>query len=376
MKKVKIYSYIAKKKAKLYLKQIFSFKLVIFLTFLYIFYLFFIADARYKSSAVIAVKSTNTQNTSSLLSLVNATVATPSKEDIMYLKEYILSFDMLKILDNKLLLKENILKYKDYRLWFKNFDYDEDFLSYYKNLVSVDYDDLTGLTTISVEAFSPEYAQKLNDLILSESEKFINDISHNIANDEVKFNKEQLRKIQDEFFKAQYNLKVFQDKNNIFDPTNEAQAQGALIASLKSNLSKKQIEINTLKTYLNENSPQIKNLKSEITALQKQLKLEQNKIASNKNNEKLNDLAFEFENLSFKLKFATDAYKIALTSYEKARIDALKKVKQLIKITHPQILLKPVYPNYIYDILSLFIILSLIFACIKITNTIIQEHRY
>ncbi|MBZ7987911.1 capsule biosynthesis protein [Campylobacter canadensis] len=376
MKKIKIYSHLIKKKTKRYLKKAFSFKLVLLLTLLYAFYLFFIADARYKSSAVIAVKSTNAQNTSSLLSLVNATVATSSKEDIMYLKEYILSLDMLRILENKLQLKENILMHKDYRLWFKNFDYDEDFLSYYKSLVSVNYDDLTGLTTISVEAFSPEYAQKLNNLILSESEKFINDISHNIANEEVKFNKEQLEKIQDEFFKAQYNLKAFQDKNNIFDPTNEAQAQGALVATLKSNLSKKQIEINTLKTYLNDNSPQIKNLKSEILALKEQLKLEQDKIASSKNDEKLNDLAFEFENLTFKLKFATDAYKLALTSYEKARIDALKKVKQLIKITNPQIFLKSVYPNYTYDILSLFVILSLIFACIKITNTIIQEHRY
>ena len=356
-------------------KFIKSFKMIILITFLAFLYFTLIASSRYESTAIIGVKSTNTAaDTSSLIPIIGLTSS--SKEDIMYLKEYINSYDMLNILQSKINIKSMYNKNIDYELLYNDLDTKEGFLNYYQQRIDISYDDITGLLTIKTQAFNQENAKLIADTILKESENFINEISHKIAREQMEFANNELQKIQNKLNEAQNEIMIFQNKNAVLDPLTQAQAQVGIANQIQSKIIEKEVELSTLESYLNPNTPQVKALKSEINALKAQLNNEKNKLTSSDNKEKLNNLAIDFANLQFKLKFAEDAYKIALTTYEKARLDATKKLKQLVIISSPTIPTKSIYPNIFFDTLSVFLILGLIFGIAKFTYSIIEEHRY
>ncbi|EAH5120191.1 capsule biosynthesis protein, partial [Campylobacter coli] len=92
--------------------------------------------------------------------------------------------------------------------------------------------------------------------------------------------------------------------------------------------------------------------------------------------QKLNDLAAKFQDLTIEAGFAQSAYEAALKAYESARIEALRKIKQLVIVQTPDVPQSAKYPEKIYNILTAFIVLSLIFGVIKFVKMIIEEHKY
>lgn len=357
------------------IKFITSFKIILLLSLISLIYFAFLASPRYESKAILGVKSTSTStDTSSLIPIIGLTSS--SKEDLMYLKEYINSYDMLAILQKDIDIKSMYKGKIDYELFLKDLDVKEDFLKYYQSRIKITYDDLTGLLSVSANAFNPEDAKKIADTILKESENFINEISHKIAREQMSFAKEELEKASFELSNIQKEINEFQNSNSMLDPITQAKTQSAIKTQIEEKIIAKEVELATLNSYLNANTPQVKALKSEINALKSQLKKESDKLTSKDKNDKLNYLATDFSNLSFKLKFAEDAYKLALASYEKSRLEANKKLKQVIIISSPILSEIAVYPNIIYDVFSVFFILTLIFGIIKFTYSIIEEHRY
>ncbi|WP_267523143.1 capsule biosynthesis protein [Campylobacter sp. MG1] len=356
------------------IKFITSFKIIIVLSLISLIYFAFIASSRYESTAIIGVKSTSTTtDTSSLIPIIGLTSS--SKEDLMYLKEYINSYDMLAILQKDINIKAMYEGKIDYELFLKNLDVKEDFLKYYQSRIKVVYDDITGLLSIKINAFSPEDSKKIADTILKESENFINEISHKIAREQMSFAKEELEKASLELSKAQDEITVFQNNNALIDPTNQTKTQLEIASKIENKIIEKEVELSSLSSYLNSNTPQIQAIKSEINSLKYQLDNEKSKLTSKEHKNKLNTLIFEFSNLTFKLKFAEDAYKIALNSYQNSKLEASKKLKQLIIISKPNISDIPTYPNTIYNTLSILFILSLIFGIFKFSLSILEEHK-
>ncbi len=127
---------------------------------------------------------------------------------------------------------------------------------------------------------------------------------------------------------------------------------------------------------MNDSAPEIVTLKAEITALKKQLVKERSKISADNSSQKLNDLAAKFQDLTIEAGFAQSAYEAALKAYESARIEALRKIKQLVIVQTPDVPQSAKYPEKIYNILTAFIVLSLIFGVIKFVKMIIEEHKY
>ena len=175
---------------------------------------------------------------------------------------------------------------------------------------------------------------------------------------------------------AKNELLTFQSRYGVFDPLKQAEAKANLTTSIESKIAEKETQLTTMQTYLNENAPQIVMLKSEINALKKQLAKETSKIISSNNSKRLNNLAAKFQDLTIEAQFAQDAYTVALASVETTRIESSRKIKQLVIIqgaSEPQ---SPEYPKKLYNIITIFAILSMVYGIIKLIVSIIEEHRY
>ncbi|AJD05846.1 capsular polysaccharide export system, inner membrane protein [Campylobacter lari] len=360
------------------LKILNSFRIVLILTAFVVFYYVLIAANRYVSESVLSVKSTTGDSGAITGIAALLTNNSFSSEDITFLKSYIHSLDMLNILEEKIQIRELYQKQKlDFFYSISSSADQEEFLKYYQNRVKIIQENsANGLLRVEVEGFDPQSAHLIASTIVKESEKFINEISHKAAREQMQFAEEELLQFKKRYQKAKDELLAFQNKYGVFDPLKQAEGTLKLIAELESKIAAKEAELLMMQSYINDNAPQIVTIKSEITALKKQLQKEKSKVSSPKSSQKLNDLAAKFQDLTIEAGFAESAYTAALKAYESARIEALRKIKQVVIVQSPSLPQSAKYPEALYNIFTAFMILSLIYGIVKFIKMIIEEHRY
>ncbi|MBD5165578.1 MAG: capsule biosynthesis protein [Helicobacter sp.] len=354
-----------------------SFKVVYLLMLFVICYYLVIAVDRYVSSITLSVRSINNDITpiSGLASLVG--VNSGAREDVLFLKQYIHSLDMLNILDKEIQLRTLYeSQKKDPFFILPSNASQEDFLRFYQNRVKITLDDASGLLQVDVEGFSPQDAQTIAQAILKESERFVNEISHSAAREQMIFAEQELLKAKTRLQTAKNELLAFQNRYGVFDPLKQAEAKANLTTGIESKIAEKETQLTTMRTYLNENAPQIVMLKSEVNALKQQLAKETSKIVASSNSKQLNDLAAKFQDLTIEAQFAQDTYTVALTSIETTRIESSRKIKQLVVIQNANEPQSPEYPKKLYNIITIFVILSMVYGIIKLIVMIIEEHKY
>ncbi|MCW7538936.1 capsular biosynthesis protein [Aquabacterium sp. A7-Y] len=341
-----------------------------------LYYVFFAAD-RYVSESIVTVRQTN-QESSNLpgVALLLGGVNPPSREDTLYLRQYIHSLEMLKRLDAKLNLRAHYEAEKLdplYRLYGGTSQ--EWFLEYYRSRVEVLFDEVASLLTVRVQGFEPAFAQQVAQGILQESEQFVNAFSHRIAREQMGFAEQELQRAAERLQAAKAKMVDFQDRHRLLDPAAQAQASGALTAELQATLAKHEAELRHLRSFLNENSYQVQALQSQVEALRKQLEAERGRATSGKSSDRLNALASQFRDLTLQAGFAEDAYKLALSAVENARIDATRKLKSLVVIEPPA---KPeiaIYPRRVYDLVTLFVVCCLLYGVTRLVVTTVRDHQ-
>ncbi|ONG41686.1 capsule biosynthesis protein [Alkanindiges hydrocarboniclasticus] len=341
------------------------------------FYLFTLAKDRYVSTSVVIVKQVGQvgiEQTNGLGALLG--VNNTSAEDAQFLKAYIQSPDMIYQLNKELNLIDE----------FKGDGSDpifqlpanasvETLVNYFNKRVQVNLDEKTMMLKVVTQGFSPEFSLKLNKAILSQSEQFINNVSQRIAKDQLVFAQDQLNEATSQLSMARTRLLNYQNQNQMFDPQTQALAVAQLVTGLESNLAQLRTEERMLLSYLNPDAPQVIAVRSQIIALEQQINLEKSKLTSKSAGNKLNSRAADFEALKAQVEFNTDLYKISLGSLEKARLEAVRKLKNVIVITSPQLAQDAYYPRRGYILLSAFFILTVLFGIGQLIASVIREHQ-
>jgi capsular polysaccharide transport system permease protein len=248
------------------------------------------------------------------------------------------------------------------------------FREYFQSRVEVVFDDASSLLTIRVEGFEPAFAHALGTEILAQSERFVNEISHRMAREQMAFAEHELQKSRERYQLAKTQLIDFQNRHNLLDPVAEAQAAVSLGSQLEADLARLEAELKNLLTYLKDNAHEVVSLRNKIGALRDQLELERSKTASNDGNQ-INTLASEFQSLSIEVGFAQDAYKLALSTVENARIEASRKLKSLVVIESPTLPEIAIYPRRLYNLATIAIALTLLFGIVRLVVATIKDHQ-
>jgi capsular polysaccharide transport system permease protein len=341
-------------------------------------YFVVIAADRYVSESTVALRQAG-NDAASLpgAAMLLAGLSPPSREDTLYLQQYIHSLGLLKRLDAELHLRKHYeSESRDILARLRSSAKQEAFLDYYRNHVDVVLDDLSSTLTVRVQGFDPAFAQSLNKAILSESEHFVNELSHKLAREKLGFAEKELARSADRLQAAKADVLAFQAKNKLLDPTIQAQASGALSAEMQSAISKAETELRQLRTYLNDDAYQVQALRSQIKALRAQLAIEGKRATgSGKQSDKLGLLAIEFQGLQMKAQFALDAYKLSLAAVENGRIEATRKLKSMVVIEPPTLPQTAEYPRRLYDLTTILIACLLLYGVVRLVIATVREHQ-
>lgn len=356
-------------------------------TLLYALYLGLVAADRYVSESIVAVRQAGGEGASLPgAAMLLAGVNPPSREDTLYLKEFIHSQGLLLALQQQLDLRSHYAA--------PTFDWPyrlaanasrEDFVDYFRARVEVLFDDRSSLLKVRAQGFDAATAQRLNRAILEESERFVNESSHRIARERLRFAEGELQLAAERLQKARNDLLAFQNKHRLLDPQANAMATGALTSELEATKSRLEAELGSLRAFLFDDSYQVSALKSRIDALQRQIDEERRRATASGNNSsngtndksgaRLNALAIDFQGLQLQAEFAKDAYKLALGAVENARIDATRKLKSLIVVEPPSLPETAEYPRIAYNLATLLAICVLLYAITQLVLATIREHQ-
>lgn len=342
-----------------------------------IYFTLFAAD-RFVSESTIALQHTgNDASSAPGAALLLAGLNTPSREETLYVRQYMRSLGLLQALDARLGLRKHYEAQKlDLltRLW--DGTSQEGFLDYYRKRVEVSMDDLSSTLTLRVQGFDPDFAQRLNRAVLDESERFVNEMSHRLAREKLSFAEGELARAAGRLQQARTDVLAFQDKNRLLDPAVQAEASGRMTAELQASITKAEADLRSLRTFMNEDAYQVKALRTQIEATRAQLEIERARATgSGKQSDRLGALTIEFQGMKLKADFALDAYKLALAAVENARIDATRKLKSLVVIEPATLPETAEYPRRLYNLATLLVGCLLLYGVVRLVIATIREHQ-
>lgn len=340
-------------------------------------YLGLVSRDRYVSESQVLVKDSGRSVGTGLniQALLGGGGDASARDDAVVLKQYIESPDMLTKVDARLHLKDafghvgldllNRLSPRATR---------EEALKYYLRRVSVEVDDKTGLLTIRTQGLSPAFAQTFNRMLLSESEAFLNELSHRISRNDMLFAREEIDRSYDEVKTARDAVIAFENKTGMLDPTASAEAGGRMVVEMQSKQAELEAELRNLQTYMNDDAPPVVAKRNALSALVAQIAVEKAKLSA-PGDGKMNRTAAQYAELKSRLQFATDLYKVSLSTFEKARIESGHKAKSLSVIVTPNLPEEAEYPRRLHIMMSLVVGLLLLFGVVKLAQAIIEDHR-
>ncbi|WP_442777500.1 ABC transporter permease [Pseudomonas sp. P14-2025] len=333
---------------------------------------------RFVSSAQVVVRQDGNNQGAQVPGLATLlTGANPaSREETLYLREYITSMDMMLLLESKLhWIEQYAAQRGDVFFWLDKDAPREDLLEYYQRMVSAHYDETTGLLRVEVQAFTPELSEQMLRVILQASEHFVNEVSHNIAREQMKFAQGELETARVNYSKRKTQLLNFQNDNKVLDGGNTAQSRATIIADLESQYTKEQAALTEMNFKLRADAPQVRQQRQKVEAITQQLAKEKRLLVSSPQGSQLNVVASRYQQLTLDAGIAEESYKTAVAALDNARIEASKKIRTLVTVVSPNTPQLALYPERLYNLATILLGLLMVFGITRFILASIEDHR-
>jgi capsular polysaccharide transport system permease protein len=367
---------------KFQLKSVFSlfknrlFVVTVFMpTLLAVIYYGLIASDIYISESRFVVRSPQRQQSSNMLgSLLSGSGFARSQDDAYSVHDFVLSRDALRELDNKLHVSRaygsNEIDFLSRFPGLFSGNSFEELHKYYSKNISVNTDNSSNITSLTVRAFTAEKAFAVNELLLTMSERLVNQINERGREDLVKYAQAEVGEAEKRAKDAAAALANYRSQRSVFDPDRQSAIQLQQISKLQDELIATKMQLAQVLA-LTPDNPQIPVLQKRSTALQKEMDTEMGKIAGSGGNS-LTNKAADFERLNLEKAFADRQLASVMTSLENAKNEARRKVlylERIVQANKPDLAIEPKrIPNILITFISGLVawgILTMLFAGVR-----------
>jgi capsular polysaccharide transport system permease protein len=335
-----------------------------------------VASDVYVSESRFLVRSPQHQTPSGLVGqLLQSSGISHSQDDTYAVRDYILSRDALKELDDKLNLRKSfsssdvdILDRFPGISWNRSF---EKFFLYYGKHVGVDYDPVSSITVLTARAFTADDAHKINDLLLNISERLVNTLNDQSRRDLIGFADNEVKIASDKAKEASLALLSYRTSQSVFEPDRQAAIQLEGVAKLQQELITTETELAQIKK-LSPDNPQIGALNNRAGSLREAIAAEAAKVTSSHGS--FSARAPNFERLALDVQFADKQLGVALAELESARAEALQKQLYLERLVQPSLPDKAMEPKRSRSVLIVFALSIISWAVVSILIASVREH--
>ncbi|MBK1723530.1 chain-length determining protein [Thiocystis violacea] len=307
---------------------------------------------------------------------LSAILPGPTGNDLLMMRDYLLSTDMLALLDAELNLRAH---YSSSGIdWLSRLSASdvpaEEFHRYFLKRVSVELDEYAQVLHVSAQAYDPETARRIVALMLQSGEAHMNDMGHRLAEEQVRFIEIQVEALRTRMVEASDALLTYQNKHGLVSPTGTVDSISSVVAGLESELAKLEARKAAISVSQSARSPEMMRLNSEIRGMREQISIERARLAR-ASGDALNRLSAEFELLRLQTEFTSELYSSSLAALENTRVEAARSLKQVSVLQAPTDPDYPTEPRRLYNI-TVFAILALLAGLIaQLLMAIIRDHK-
>ncbi len=336
-----------------------------------------IATDVYISESHFVVRSPQKQSQSGILgTILQGTGISGSSQDGAYpLQDFMLSRDALQELDKELDLRKAFKKTgADALMHFPGPDFDNSFEAlyrYYQKRVKVEFDPVSNIMALKVNAFSAEDAVGINNRLLGMGEQLINRLNNRAQQDSIGFAAAEVRIAENKAREATLAVSGFRTKQSVVDPERQSALQLQGVSKLQDELIGTRTQLSQLQTFTPDN-PQIPALRNRAVSLQGQIDAEIFKVTGSGNS--LTNKAASYDRLALDRAFAEKQLASALASLEIARNEAQRKQLYLERLVQPN---KPdvaIEPRRLRNVLAVFVLGLLSWGIISLLAASVREH--
>ena len=311
------------------------------------FYCFVIGRDRYTSVSEFVIQQAAPLETSSASVLAGAAAAPQvltSLVDGQYLQVYLASAEVKNRLFPNLVSLEKGYKqsFPDVFSGLSSGSSSPQQLSFYRKQLQISPQPLSGSVIIRTVGYGPEQAFSLNQSLILQSRRFVNEVNQSINADQNIFAQKEVKLAEKNLKEASRRLEIFQDRFGQLNVASEQAATTSFISELESRLVDLKVEEATLRRqYRDPNAPEVSFVADQVRELEKQITKERQKSVS-ENGSDLNSLAIQESSLLSNVEFATESLQSARLAADNSRRESQRQLKFVVMLSQPQ---RPVAPD-------------------------------
>lgn len=340
-----------------------------------ILYFGILASDVYVSESRFVVRSPDKPAATGLGILLKSAGFTNAGDEIFAAQDYILSRDALAALNRDTLVvraySNNSISIFDRFNPFGTSSGFEDLYSYYEKKVRIERDSTSSIVTLTVQAYTPQDAKRINERLLEMAERTVNRLNLRGRQDLIHFAQAEVDVAAQRARAAALTLSAYRNRQGVVDPEKQAAVQIQMIAKLQDELIASRTELAQLKAIV-PNNPQISSLQARIAGLADQIGGETGKVAGGVKS--LAVTAAQYQRLALESQFADKQLASAMASLEEARNEALRKQAYVERIVQPNEPDEPLRPRRLRSIISTIFLGFIAWGILRLLIAGIREH--
>ena len=311
------------------------------------FYCFVIGRDRYTAVSEFVIQQAMPLEGASASVLAGSAAAPQvltSLVDGQYLQVYLESSEVKARLfpDGKKLEQDYRIKFPDLRTGLPSNSSAPKQLDFYRKQLSAAPQPLSGSVILTTSGFTPEQAFNLNNALLKQSRRFVNEVNQSINADQNQFARKEVQIAELNLKASTRKLELFREKHGNLSVLNEQAAASAFISGLESRLVDLKVEEAALRRqYRDPKAPEVAFVADQVSELEVQIREERERAVS-ENGRDLNTLALEESELVSDVEFATTNLQSARLAADNSRRESQRQLKFVVVLSQPQL---PVAPD-------------------------------
>ncbi|MCG7573289.1 sugar transporter [Phaeobacter sp. CNT1-3] len=337
-------------------------------------YLGFFATPQYSSTMSFSIRSEELSNPLDVLSgLGELSSGTTSDAQIVF--DYIRSQQIVRTVERDIGLRALYSAPQNDPVFTIAPDVSvEELVRHWNRMVQINLDKGSGLVRVQAFAFDPADAQRINQNILTQSQRLVDQLSFLAREDAIRYAQADLEKARERLKVARQKLSTFRSQSRVIDPTINVQSQGGVSAALQQNLAEAWIELDLLSgSTARDDDPRVKQLRLRIAAIEGRLEQERQALAGGGASSDMVEIVGQFEALLVEREFAEQAFVASSAAFDAARADAERRTKYLAVHIDPTYADTALYPRFWLIVSVSFALLFLLWAVLVMVAYSIRD---
>ena len=248
----------------------------------------------------------------------------------------------------------------------------EDLYDYYRSKVRVEHDPTSSITTLSVKAFRPDDARRINRELLELSEALVNRLNTRGEYDVLGYAQREAREAEQQARRASQALAAFRQRSGVVDPERQAGVQLQLVSKLQDEIIGARLQLQQLQVVAPEN-PQIPLLQARIEGLSRQIDVETGRAAGSQRS--LSTAAVQYQRLVLDRDYADKRLGAAMASLQEARNESRRKQAYVEHIVEPSLPDEAQEPRRLRGIFATLVLGLVAYGILTMLLAGIREHH-